>query len=145
MSPEKSKILTERYPRIFNPKGSVGEPFNYYGFECEDGWFDLIDVLCRKIQNHVDHKITRISDEEERENLQLIAVQVKQKYSTLRFYYSGGDEYTSGLVDMTESISGTICETCGDKATVRTSGWMRNLCNSCHIRGKFKEKGFELK
>jgi hypothetical protein len=78
--------------------------------------------------------------EEEREGFQVVATQIKQKFSTLRFYYNGGDDYTSGLIQMAEAMSGTICESCGDKASVRTKCWMTNLCNACNIKQFFKEK-----
>ena len=144
MSPEKEKILQDKYPKIFGTSDPL-EPYTVYGIECGDGWYDLLDVLCRNIQSHLDYKIKSLKTDEEREALQLIATQVKQKYSTLRFYYSGGDDYTAGLIHMAEAMSGMICETCGDKATVKTGGWVTNLCNSCHIKGKFKAQGFELK
>ena len=144
MSPEKEKILQDKYPKIFGTS-DPSEPYTLYGIECGDGWHDLLDVLCRNIQSHLDYKIKSLKTDEEREALQLIATQVKQKYSTLRFYYSGGDDYTAGLIHMAEAISGMICEICGDKATVKTGGWVTNLCNSCHIKGKFKSQGFELK
>lgn len=144
MSPEKTKILQERYPKIFGLKENSNEPYGLYGLECGDGWFDLIDTLCKNIQHHVNWKIERIP-EEEREGFQVVATQIKQKFSALRFYYNGGDDYIAGLIQMAESISGTVCEVCGEKATIRTKGWMTNLCNSCHIKGNFKEQGFEIK
>jgi hypothetical protein len=143
MSPEKAKALQDKYPKIFGTS-DPSEPYTTYGIECGDGWYDLLDVLCRNIQHHVNWKIERIP-EEEREGFQVVATQIKQKFSTLRFYYNGGDDYTSGLIQMAESMSGMICEDCGDKATVKTKGWITNICNSCHIKGKFKSQGFELK
>jgi|LauGreDrversion4_2_1035121.scaffolds.fasta_scaffold96309_4 DNA-directed RNA polymerase subunit RPC12/RpoP len=143
MSPEKTKALQDKYPKIFGTS-DPSEPYTTYGIECGDGWYDLLDVLCRNIQHHVDWKIERIP-EEEREGFQVVATQIKQKFSTLRFYYNGGDDYTSGLIQMAEAMSGTICESCGDKASVRTKGWMTNLCNACNIKQFFKEKDFDLK
>ena len=144
MSPEKSKILTERYPKIFSlPEGSA-EPFSYFGFECGDGWFDLIDLLCKRIQHHIDWAIKDLP-EEKKEGFQVVATQIKEKFGTLRFYHSGGDDHTDGMISMAESMSGKICEICGDKATVQTKGWIRNICQPCQVRGKFKDQGFELK
>ena len=150
MSPEKTKILNERYPKIFAREGGEGssllrEPFYLFGFECDDGWFDLIDILCKSIQHHVDWKIKSKNSNEEKESIQVVVSQVKEKFGTLRFYYSGGDEYISGLVSMAESMSGKICETSGEKATIQTKGWIKNICHSCHIKRFFKEKDFDLK
>ena len=37
MSPEKEKLLKDKFPKIFAD--------NFY-FECDDGWADLINILC---------------------------------------------------------------------------------------------------
>lgn len=144
MSPEKTKTLQEKYPKIFRLKDGSNEPCDLYGLECGDGWFDLIDTLCKNIQHHVDWKSKNLL-EEERENFQVTATQIKEKFGSLRYYYNGGDEYIHGLIQMAESMSSKICETCGEKATIRTNGWIKNLCHSCHIKGNFKEQGFDLK
>ena len=39
------------------------------------------------------------------EMYQVIAIQVKEKYGGLRFYYSGGDDYIHGIVAMAENLS----------------------------------------
>jgi hypothetical protein len=85
----------------------------------------------------VDHWISdrinqHIRDEEYREVpeivQQVVAVQVKEKFGTLRFYYSGGNEYVSGLVAMAESMSGVTCERCGTPGRLQGRGWIRTLC-----------------
>jgi hypothetical protein len=55
--------------------------------------------------------------------------QIKEKFGGLRFYYQGGDERISGLVDMAETWAGHTCETCGNKGERRTGGWIRTLCD----------------
>ena len=60
---------------------------------------------------------------------QVVLDQVKEKFGTLRFYYSGGDDVIDGMVRMAESMSGCICETCGDAGKVRHGGWIRTLCD----------------
>ena len=64
---------------------------------------------------------------------QVVAVQVKEKFGTLSFYYSGGDKYTSGLIAMAEHMSGITCETCGSPGTLRGTGWIQTLCDA-HAR-----------
>ena len=54
--------------------------------------------------------------------------QVKEKFGTLRFYYSGGDDYIRGLVSMAESMSGVTCETCGKPGTSTGGGWIKTAC-----------------
>jgi len=60
--------------------------------------------------------------------------QVKEKFGTLRFYYTGGDEYISGMVAMAESMSGVICESCGNPGEQKGGGWVRTICEPCEIK-----------
>lgn len=60
---------------------------------------------------------------------QVVADQVKEKFGTLRFYISGGDEYIHGLVSMAESMSAVTCEECGSPGHRRDGGWIRTLCD----------------
>ena len=59
---------------------------------------------------------------------QVTVDQVKEKFGTLRFYYSGGDEYIAGLVTMAESMSGVTCEECGNPGKRIGGGWVTTLC-----------------
>lgn len=63
---------------------------------------------------------------------QVVAEQVKEKFGTLRFYYSGGDDAVAGMVRMAESMSSVMCESCGVPAeTGNHNGWIGTLCTSC--------------
>jgi hypothetical protein len=59
---------------------------------------------------------------------QVVAVQVKEKFGTLRFYYDGGDDKIDGMVSMAESMSATMCEECGAPGKATQGGWIRTLC-----------------
>jgi hypothetical protein len=64
---------------------------------------------------------------------QVVAIQVKEKYGTLNFYYSGGDRLIDGMVRMVEGMSFKVCETCGSTHNVgRTSGWIYTICKDCY-------------
>lgn len=140
MSPEKDRLLCEKYPKIFKDRdGSIMETAMAWGFGCGDGWFNLLDVLCGEIQRHIDWKLKKDLPEEEKEGLQVVASQVKEKFGTLRFYYYGGDETISGMVDVVESLSSRVCEDCGCPGKERGGGWIRTLCDSCEsIRNNVK-------
>ena len=70
------------------------------GMECGDGWFDLIDTLCRTIQ----------SDIEGGDTPPVRVVQVKEKFGTLRFHIRGGNERVRGMIDMARTCSKFIAE-----------------------------------
>ena len=143
-----------------------------WGFECGDGWFQILNQLMGNIQHHIDWKerqrdidikfnemavqlkagdstlfdesmkdmLNRDWVEKRKQELidlplreikecpQVTLDQVKEKFGTLRFYYSGGDEYISGLVSMAESMSGVTCETCGKPGTRTRGGWIKTAC-----------------
>jgi len=135
MTEEKDRLLCERYPEIFKDRrGDPKETLMCFGFECSDGWFDIIDTLCKNIQHHLTYhrarKHTTIEEFEER--FQVRAVQVKEKFGGLRFYVNNEDEYVRGLIAMAESFSFKTCEDCGLPGVPRTGGWIRTLCESCH-------------
>jgi hypothetical protein len=123
MSPEKEKYLFETYPKIFQEPDTPKENLMYFGFECDDGWFYLIDELCKHIQSYIDcNPHLNI--------VQVQATQVKEKFGTLRFYFNGGNNYIEGMVSQTEWLSESTCEICGSHEDVRqTSGWVKTLCD----------------
>ena len=59
---------------------------------------------------------------------QVVAIQVKEKFGTLRFYYEGGDDVVAGMVRMAESMSEVTCEECGNSGTQEGAGWIRTTC-----------------
>ena len=61
---------------------------------------------------------------------QVVAVQVKEKFGTLRFYYEGGDDKIDGMVRMAESMSAVICEQCGAPGTTGGTRWISTLCET---------------
>jgi hypothetical protein len=115
MTEEHEQYLKTVYPKMFAEAG--------WGPYCNDGWFDLINTLCRSIQAHCDWKP---------DCPQVTVAQVKEKFGTLRFYYDGGDEYVAGAVALAESLSGVICEDCGVSGTIDTGErWVKVLCEGC--------------
>lgn len=64
-------------------------------------------------------------------NLQVVFLQVKEKFSELRIHASGGDKYTDALIGFAESISLKTCEVCGrmDHTVGRNhNGWQKTTC-----------------
>jgi hypothetical protein len=89
------------------------------------------------IQHHIDWK----QEQKEKYNrgegcTQVTLDQVKEKFGTLRFYYTGGDDEIRGMVRMAESMSGVICEECGSPGTQTQGGWIKTACDSHRGEGK---------
>jgi hypothetical protein len=121
MRDELDRILCERYPGLFADRKLPVEvsPMGR-GFECDDGWFELIETLCYTIQWWTDHC-----------GMPPVSVrQVKEKFGSLRFYYSGGNEVTLGMKAMAENMSARICEKCGVPGELRENrNYRRTLCD----------------
>jgi hypothetical protein len=134
MSPEKDKQLSEKYPKIFVNRNSGESRYPIaWGLACGDGWFNILDTACSLIQARCDRM-----QEREAKDTQVVALQVKEKFGSLRFYVMGGDDYTDGIVATVESLSNKICEDCGDVGELYTNGWWVTQCEKC--RKKHLEK-----
>lgn len=57
MRKELDKKLCEKYPHMFqNRNKSMRESCMFWGFECGDGWYKILDSLCGQIEHHVNWK-----------------------------------------------------------------------------------------
>jgi len=128
-----SEEMQDYFPKVYS-KMFVGK---YGGIACGSGWFYILDKLCANIQNHIDW-----TNKSEVVVPQVTIDQIKEKFGCLRFYYSGGDEYISGMVTLAESMSGVTCEECGSIGERRSGGWIRTLCDTheAEAQAKMKER-----
>ena len=113
MNPDLTQKLLDKYPKLFSNK-------QFWGFECGDGWYDILDYLCGALLTYT------YGDEE------IYVDQVKEKFGRLRFYLSKEDDVMHGMVSMAEHMSGQICETCGNRGETRGGSWMVTLCDMHH-------------
>ena len=177
MKQELDKLLCEKYPKMMvNRNKNMQETCMCWGFECGDGWFNILDQLMGSIQHHIDWKekqrigaikynematqakagnfdlfeedMKALPNDEYKEKRlaeivagdfrqvpesipQVTLDQVKEKFGTLRFYYTGGDDYISGMVSLAESLTGVTCESCGNVGERRGGGWVHTYCTPC--------------
>ena len=130
MRQELDKLLCEKYPKMMvNRNKNMQETCMCWGFECGDGWFNILDKLMGNIQHHIDWK-----NRKEEVVAQVTLDQVKEKFGTLRFYYSGGDDVIDGMVRMAEAMSGVTCEECSAPAQTHGPGWIRTICEPCETK-----------
>ena len=104
MKSELDNKLCQNYPKIFRDRNAgPGESCMHWGFECGDGWYDIIDHLCYAA-THTWTTSIEIDEEDAKKLLikkngyngcyyleipapTMVAAQVKEKFGTLRFYY----------------------------------------------------------
>jgi hypothetical protein len=191
MKIELDKLLCEKYPKMMvNRNSPMTETCMCWGFECGDGWFNILDQLMGNIQHHIDWKekqhnwaiehnnmVTQcregifdlfeksmesiVSQEYKEKRLEEILAngfravpetipqvtldQVKEKFGTLRFYYTGGDDIIDGMVRMAESMTEVTCEECGNIGERRGGGWIRTLCDQHEAEHQERLRSREMK
>lgn len=124
MKQELDELLCKKYPQMMvNRNLPMTETCMCWGFSCGDGWFNILNQLMGNIQHHTDWK-----NKNGTVVAQVTLDQVKEKFGTLRFYYSGGDDVIDGMVRMAESMSGVTCEECGSPGKRVGGGWVTTLC-----------------
>lgn len=158
MKKELDEKLCAKYPLIFKDRNaSMQSTAMCWGFECGDGWYNILDVLCAhlsfdynrakndydRIKDKVDQPrwkgsdkiVTQASIDEARtkldeETLKVpIATQVKEKFGGLRFYVSGASDKQYNYISFAESMSYRTCEECGAQGRLYTDGWHKTLCS----------------
>jgi hypothetical protein len=157
MNEELDKKLCETYPKIFKDRhADMRNTAMCWGFSIGDGWYQLIDSLCASLQWNTDKN----------RYPQVIAMQVKEKWGGLRFYYytmppepleisedekklykfindreNEQDGSIRGQISMIESLSYRVCEECGvwkEDGTLNIKGWYKSYCDKCG--NKYMEK-----
>lgn len=105
--------LMDAYPEVYDAPTETG-----------DGWYWLLAMAAEWLRE------TGLPEGFD-------ASQVKEKFGTLRFYWSSFDdaEMTDRIVSATEWLSGAVCETCGAPGSVRPGGWIWTCCDE-HARNR---------
>lgn len=130
--------LFDKYPKIFGEKDlPMTQTCMCWGLDCGDGWYPMIEFLCNQLQWDTDRNGYP----------QVVATQIKEKYGTLRFYYTSDTSVCSeaavdqiermvgvqdGMISTIENLSAYVCEGCGiNKGVFQTKGWIRTTCQQC--------------
>jgi hypothetical protein len=122
--------LYNKYPKILQDGGkSPMESCMAFGINTESGWYNLLDKCMEKLQYFCD--ICSKNGEE----VQVVANQIKEKHSTLRFYVSvyGANSIENNIIDdiinQAEAESARTCEVSGKHGEpCKRGGWYKTLC-----------------
>lgn len=137
MNAENTKALVESFPVLYcgadRPSATDSAP--QFFFECKDGWFNLIFRLSERLERSA-RRCYAAPDSTDWPR----ALQVKEKYGTLRFYAMPATDEFSRLIDEAEKQSARICELCGGRAKLREKGrWYKTLCDPCASESGYSE------
>lgn len=107
------KEKNKNKPEIYNKKIKPIWDLMVFGFEVDNGWYDLLDRTFGAIEEHV----------ESHPNAEVILDQVKEKYGRLMIYYHGGDDHIDKIVTKAENDSEHTCEVCGAPGRICSTGF----------------------
>ena len=143
MKQELQQKLFKNYPELFIQKDeSIKTSCMGWGICCGDGWFELINLLCSRIQNrienfngNIDYKLLHTPPSilpDTPGYLTCEVAQVKEKFGGLRFYVDCDDDYIRGMISLAEGMSYKLCSKCGEKSSNQVKrGWVYTLCSTC--------------
>jgi len=120
MREELEKKLFDEFPLLYNRSESTS-----FGFECGDGWYEIIRELSKKLYPlvEVSHTIPNELD------MYPTASQVKEKFGELRFYMNSATDDMYDLINHYEDVSGKVCEVCGSPGGIDYSEkWLSARC-----------------
>lgn len=142
MTQEKENRLIAAYPHLFQ-NNKTNSPYSHFGVECGDGWYQLINDLCKDICEVDTRKIVRVA-------------QIKEKFASLRFHVDiGADEeekdvyYNRRIFNIIlkyEGLSALICEQCGSTGSTATTGyWIKTMCDNCINQSRDSDRPYRRK
>src|SRR2546422_9791583 len=126
MHAEQTARLLTAFPHLYRGRHlPLTENLMSWGFQCGDGWFALLYQVSQQLTDYASsHPAVH----------EVIAVQVKEKFGTLRFYVRGADAHIQALIDAVEVQSAQLCELDGTPGRLRVrQGHYQTLCDD-HAR-----------
>lgn len=109
MNNELTEKLYAEFPYLYRGHKKPPEQGSMcWGFECGDGWFQLIHSLSSELMSYL----------ERYPSLDLEVVQVKGKFGSLRYSVEGGDTNTEKLIQDACERAKYLCELTGKKGTL---------------------------
>jgi len=120
MNKDLARKLYMDFPDLYKDRfKTCSESLMCFGFEHDDGWFQLVYKLSEDLMV-ISSKLGIKPP---------VAVQIKEKFGTLRFYVDNYHEAIAKRIEQAELESALLCEVCGNEGKQRSQGWVRTLCD----------------
>lgn len=125
MKLELDERLCREFPLLYIDRSeSEMKTCMHRGFECGDGWFNLLYDMSMKLEAHL---------KEMPASERFKAVQVKEKFGSLSVCLSGYDEVTEKIIREAEVVANRTCEKCGNPGVPMEARWDHVFCNACFV------------
>lgn len=169
MREELDAKLVADYPELYRDRfAPMNQTAMCWGFECGDGWYRILDTLSaalvdphRRAKKDLEYWTEnfnkrvwrgREGTQEDIDQAQKkfdetpcpVAVQVKEKFGTLRFYVDRATDAQYNYIDFAEFMSARTCEICGDHGQTYPIGWYQTLCDK-HADEEYGEEAAEYR
>lgn len=127
MNIDLQKTLLDRYMKFFRRSVEM-RPFDERGFECDDGWFEIIDQLSSACEAEIEALVAEGLDKSQWPRVS----QIKEKLGSLRFRSAGVvSAELREKFSHAEVASLHTCEKCGAPGRLRKEGGIHTYCDSC--------------
>jgi hypothetical protein len=124
MRRELEQNLARRWPKWFDLAGDPVLNPMARGFQCGDGWFNILWRLCADLE-------PLVAEFEKESGERFEVLQVKEKLGTLRFYITHHTDPIDERIAEAQGESSRTCEVCGQPGIQReTGGWVRAVCET---------------
>lgn len=106
LATELAEKLYATFPHLYRGRfKSAQESSMCWGFECGDGWYQLLHDLSAKLSCFLS----------EHPEVDFEAVQVKSKFGKLHFHLSNHDPSTEAIIEAARQLSSITCEFTGKR------------------------------
>lgn len=124
MKKELDEKLCKEFPLLYADRHkSMQETCMCWGFECGDGWFDIIYNLSKRLE-----ALIQAMPEDEQKHYR--AAQMKEKFGSIRFYMTAETPIMEQLISEAEDASEKTCEVCGEPGKLQCiKHWYKTVCD----------------
>jgi hypothetical protein len=137
MNKELQQKLYDAYPNLFRHRTEdlprhEQHAVARFGVGCGDGWFDIIDWLCAKLE-------PMILEEPEDYRHRYVILDIKEKFGYMNFYMRDATEQMYLLIREASHESMKTCEKCGAPGIKENNlGWIKTYCRGHHDARKYE-------
>lgn len=122
MNLELTAKLVDNFPLLYR---------NVHHFECGDGWYAVILKLSAILEKEI---VAMPSESVDPDIGRPYMMQCKEKFAGLRYYMSSETPAMTQAIQEAEDDAANTCEDCGKSGQLRSGGWIRMLCDTCHVK-----------